>query len=198
MLPTLRLSRGIAAAPVSRRFLSSSVALRKAPKSSDYDDSPRNPVDIETLKSDVVWGGSETQTPFYAKESYLKLKETVIKSRDPPAVIDAKYTRSFRLGETYNPFDFTLTKVAMDDIAQKNVKMVDPFAKTGIDPMNLYLMPDILSKFLTSTGQIKSRFDTGLSRANQRKLTAAIRNARSLGLLSTVHRTPRYMPFRNM
>lgn len=118
--------------------------------------------------------------------------KTVVEA-DPPLNILSRFTKRFKEGETYDAFDFSATRIGMD---RKNRKLVrkDPFEATGINPRNLYTMPEILSKFLTSTGQILPRSMTGCSDANQKKLSMAIKTARASGLLSTTHRLAKFIP----
>lgn len=54
---------------------------------------------------------------------------------------------------------------------QRNLKEID------------FKNPEILKRFLSSLGKIKSRKKTGLCASHQRKLTRAIKRARILGLL---------------
>ncbi|CAI5757527.1 unnamed protein product [Candida verbasci] len=133
-------------------------------------------------------------------DSFSKITEE-LKPENPPVHISSQFTKRFYMGNTYNPFDFSLTKIKMDKMLyQKDVvnKKVDIFEETGINPKDLYFMPEILSKFLTSTGQILPREETGLNEKNHRLLGTAIQSARSLGILSTVHRYSTHLPTRNI
>lgn len=53
----------------------------------------------------------------------------------------------------------------------------------GINPMNEYLNPELLSRFVTNMGKIMSRSQTQLTWKNQRRLGKAIRRARAMGLM---------------
>lgn len=196
MFPSLRVSGRSIIAPTSRRFLSSSIVKFSAGKVSKQQS--LNPDDVEALKSETTWGDAESSTPVDLNENMTKITNTMTKSTDPPIYIAPSLHRHFRMGDTYTPFDFSMNRFTMEQKAKNKKKLVDPFAKSGIDPKTLYLMPEILSKFLTSTGQILSRDVTGCSAENQKKLAMAIKYARSLGLLSSKHRHARYMPSRNM
>lgn len=123
----------------------------------------------------------------------------------PPTSIDKLFTKRFRSGQTYDPFDFSPAKLGIENVWNKNKRNPaknynkgsnDPFERVGIDPLDVYTMPEILSRFLTSTGQIMSREMTGCNERNQKKLAMAIKRARTCGLLSSVHRHSRYMPSR--
>jgi len=70
-------------------------------------------------------------------------------------------------------------------LAQKRKKgKQDPFALLGINPLHEYKNTRLFLPFLSEMGRIKSRFDTGLSAKNQRRVTKAIKRARAMGLLS--------------
>lgn len=53
----------------------------------------------------------------------------------------------------------------------------------GINPLNEYLNPELLSHFVTNMGKIMSRSQTQLTWKNQRRLGKAIRRARAMGLM---------------
>jgi len=57
-------------------------------------------------------------------------------------------------------------------LCQKNIKEID-FKETNL-----------LKRFISELGKIKSRKKTGLCAKHQRKITRAIKRARHLGLLS--------------
>lgn len=123
----------------------------------------------------------------------------------PPASISKNFTKNFVAGQIYDPFDLSMNRLDMEDKWAKNRKdsaknyvdgKDDVFVRTGIDPLDLYLMPEILSRFVSATGQILPREVTGCNSKNQKKLAIAIKRARSVGLLSTTHRHARYMPKR--
>lgn len=157
------------------------------------------------MKSDEEWITSSSSSPpsnsaiFKVVQSARNLQDT--SSKDPPLNIIPRFTRRFEPGQTYDPFDFSMDKMAMEQRIrrqQTNKNSSDPFERSGIDPLDLYTMPEILSRFLTSTGQILPRDVTGCSGENQKKLGIAIKRARSGGLLSTVHKHARYLPPRNL
>jgi ribosomal protein S18 len=53
----------------------------------------------------------------------------------------------------------------------------------GINPLNEYLNPALLSHFVTNMGKIMGRAHTQLTWKNQRRLGKAVRRARSMGLM---------------
>lgn len=123
----------------------------------------------------------------------------------PPVNISKNFSKNFVAGQTYDPFDFSMNKLDMENKWAKNRKdnsknykngEDDVFERTGIDPLDLYSMPEILSRFVSATGQILPREVTGCNAKNQKRLAIAIKRARSVGLLSTTHRHARYMPKR--
>ncbi|KAM9906153.1 hypothetical protein OXX79_001731 [Metschnikowia pulcherrima] len=130
-----------------------------------------------------------------------KLSET----GKPPISVDKQFMKQFRAGTMYDPFDFSMSRVDMERKWEKDSKDAyskyrngadDVFNKAGIDPLDLYTMPEILSKFISSTGQVLPREVTGCTSTNQRKLGIAIKRAVALGLLSATNKHARYMPRR--
>lgn len=116
-----------------------------------------------------------------------------IENAQPPLKINLRNTRRFREGEAYEAFDFSSLRVAMDALASRKKPSRDPFERTGIDPRNLYTMPEVLSLFINSSGQILPRSETGCNAQNQKKLSMAIKNARVCGLLSSTHKLTNYL-----
>lgn len=121
--------------------------------------------------------------------------------REPPLEVDDLFTKKFKPFDSYDPFDFSINQLDIDNRLKRypvNAKSKDPFERNGINPLDLYTMPFILSRFLTSTGQIVSRDVTGCNSKNQKKLAIAIKRARACGLLSTVHKDSTFLPSRNL
>lgn len=69
-------------------------------------------------------------------------------------------------------------------IKRKAITVADPFEESGTVPD--YKDVATLSVFLRGRGGISSRFYTGITAKNQRRLTTAIKRARFLGLLPYV------------
>lgn len=121
--------------------------------------------------------------------------------REPPLDIDDMFSKKFKPFDSYDPFDFSINQLDIDNRLKKypvNAKSKDPFERSGINPLDLYTMPFILSRFLTSTGQILNRDITGCNSKNQKKLAIAIKRARACGLLSSVHKDSSFLPSRNL
>lgn len=185
------------ARPAVVRQLSQSTRLQQLPSSGN-------------MKSEEQWIASDNNNQSSTnKSSSNSAINKVVQSarilldsalREPPLHVVTKYMRKFEAGTTYDPFDFSLTKLGMEQRAykQKMTTKSDPFEASGINPLDLYTMPEILSKFLTSTGQILPRDVTGCSSSNQKKLGIAIKRSRACGLLSSVHKHSRYLPSRNI
>lgn len=139
----------------------------------------------------------------------VRMTKKISETSQAPLEIAPMFTKVFQQRESYDPFDFSNTRLVMDKKAYtKDFKsgasattttlIADPFERTGIDPRNLYCMPDILSKFITSTGQILPRAITGCNARNQKKLADAIKTARACGLLSSTHKHEKFLPMRNL
>ncbi|ABN67434.1 30S ribosomal protein S18 [Scheffersomyces stipitis CBS 6054] len=149
------------------------------------------------MKSEKSWVNNEENT---ITRDVVGLARSIQESTQPPLDISSQFTRRFTFGENYDPFDFSNNKLDMEKKHNyaRNKQIADPFETTGINPSTLYLMPEILSRFLTSTGQILPRSITGCSAKNQKLLSDAIRTARCCGLLSATHKHSRYLPSRNL
>lgn len=180
---------------IAVRGITQSARLCLLPSSNDmkseeqWISTPAEQANVDTQSSDSAI--------FKVVQSARKLRDTT--SKEPPLNIITKFTRRFETYDTYDPFDFSMNKRAMEDrkpATRKNTR--DPFEATGIDPLDCYTMPEVLSKFVSSTGQILPRDVTGCSSTNQKKLGIAIKRARSCGILSTVHKHSRYCPPRNL
>lgn len=155
------------------------------------------------MKSDA-WAVNGSDDSVITKK-VVGMARNLQETSKPPVNVSKNFTKSFVAGQIYDPFDFSMNRLDMENKWAKNRKDAaknykngedDVFARTGIDPLDLYLMPEILSRFVSATGQILPREVTGCNSKNQKKLAIAIKRARSVGLLSTTHRHARYMPKR--
>ncbi|CUM47471.1 uncharacterized protein AC631_01225 [Debaryomyces fabryi] len=154
------------------------------------------------MKSNESWAGNESSNNNSVISRVVGMARSLQENTQPPINIAKPFTKKFNLSETYDPFDFSNDKMDIEKRERRQTipyeKMMDPFEKAGIDPLDIYTMPEILSRFLSSTGQILPREITGCNAKNQKKLSNAIKRARTCGLLSTVHKHSRYLPTRNM
>lgn len=146
------------------------------------------------MKSTRSWKQNTSST------SIASIAKDFSQTNTPPLDISNRFERRFPFTESYSPFDFSPLKQKMEQNAlnKRFQNRTDPFAYSGIDPQTLYSMPEILSKFLSTSGQILPRSETGCSAKNQYRLANAIKTARACGLLSSVHKHARYLPNRNM
>ncbi|CCE83190.1 Piso0_003762 [Millerozyma farinosa CBS 7064] len=154
------------------------------------------------MKSNGSWTGQDTRDKDSVINQVIGLARNFQENTQPPTQVDPSLTKRFSAGDTYDPFDFSSDKLDIERrerrSAQRSKGSTDPFDRAGIDPLDLYTMPEILSKFLTSTGQILPREITGCTGKNQRKLSIAIERSRHCGLLSSVHKHSRYLPSRTL
>ena len=155
------------------------------------------------MRSNESWAGNETANDNSSVISrVVGMARSLQENTQPPINIAKPFTKKFNLSETYDPFDFSNDKMDIEKRERRQTipyeKITDQFDKAGIDPLDIYTMPEILSRFLSSTGQILPREITGCNAKNQKKLSNAIKRARTCGMLSTVHKHSRYLPTRNM
>lgn len=138
-----------------------------------------------SMKSGNLWGTASDHAG-----ADLSLLAEQITDRAPPLDISPRFTKRFNLGEVVEPFDFSHHRVNMDQMeySKKRKLTEDPFERLGIDPSTLYALPEVLSLFLSSSGQILPRSVTGCSAKNQKKLLNAIKTARACGVLLSTHR----------
>ena len=100
-------------------------------------------------------------------------------SSDNIKVVEPRFLKQFNTESIYDPFDFSLARINLDRKFNENKK---PLNK--INPLDLYLYPEILSKYVSSTGRILHRDVTGLSPRDQRLISKAIRRCQAIGLMS--------------
>lgn len=111
--------------------------------------------------------------------------------------IDPRLTKKFQRGSIYDPFDFSLARIHLDKkFGLNSHPMNDMFEKFGINPLDLYTNPEVLSQFVSSTGKILHRDVTGLSAKNQRRISKAIRRCQAIGLMSKTHKDVSLLPTR--
>ncbi|KAK8442894.1 hypothetical protein ACI3LY_002692 [Candidozyma auris] len=156
------------------------------------------------MKSQEAWSESNGDDSFITK-TVVGMARNIQETSKPPVNVHKFYNSKFEFGQTYDPFDYSTTKMAMNNKAKlkKRPSLLnydngahDPFVKAGLNPLDLYMMPEVLSRFVSSTGQILPRDRTRCNAVNQKKLSIAIKRARVSGLLSTVHKHNRFTPHR--
>lgn len=120
-----------------------------------------------------------------------------IKKTENNKKVDPRLMKRFARDSTYDPFDFSLGRIHLDrKHSMSNRSANDMFDKFGVNPLDLYTSPEILSQFLSSTGKILHRDVTGLSAKNQRRVSKAVRRAQAIGLLSKTHKDVSFLPTR--
>lgn len=182
------------------------VVLRRAFSVSSCYAKPKNVLpSTPEMKSQEAW--SESSDDSQITRTMVGMAKDIQEATKPPVVINIHYTKKFEFGKTYDPFDYTTTKVRIDSRQRQDKSpgilnydngAHDPFVKAGINPLDLYMMPEVLSRFVSQTGQIFPRERTKCNNANQRKLSIAIKRARALGLMPNLHKHNRFMPHRIM
>ncbi|KAF2457643.1 ribosomal protein S18 [Lineolata rhizophorae] len=126
------------------------------------------------------------------QEKHLSERELVAQraaARRDRIEMEQQLRRRFNHGDVYAPRDLGVAE-------QRKAKMVkfrpkqDIFDVLQVDPMSQYRNVAIMSEFITSTGRIKGRNETGLRPVNQRKLARAIRRSMGIGLMPRIHKHP--------
>jgi small subunit ribosomal protein S18 len=60
----------------------------------------------------------------------------------------------------------------------------DPFHILSVNPIDEVLNDDLVRRYVTQMGKIKTRADTALTWKNQRRVGKMVRRARAMGLIS--------------
>lgn len=156
------------------------------------------------MKSREAWTESTNDDSFITK-TVVGMARNIQETSKPPVLISRSFQKNFDFGATYDPFDFTADKVAIENKrrSKKTPGLLnydkgahDPFVKAGINPLDLYMMPEVLSRFVSLSGQILPREKTRCNPQNQKKLSIAIKRARMLGIMPIEHKHSRFTPFR--
>lgn len=160
-------------------------------------------------------GGSEASTQSSSNSSWASAAKSSVPSRNAPALtasmrrlnenqirsqntkkldVDPAFVKKFTSGTTYDPFDFSMDKLRLQQVYRAHLPKKDIFDKNEINPLSLWTDSKSLSKFVSTNGSILPGRMTGTRGKNQRRLAKAIRRARAAGLLSTVHRDVSLLP----
>lgn len=101
----------------------------------------------------------------------------------------------FRVGETYDPWDFRLSQIRDRRLrlARAQHPGGDALKRAGINPRDLYALPEVLLRYLSATGKILPRNITGLHQKTQKQVARTVKQARVLGNLSKWHRHPLFL-----
>ncbi|KAJ3181056.1 hypothetical protein HDU85_003761 [Gaertneriomyces sp. JEL0708] len=105
------------------------------------------------------------------------------KDRDVQYLGGGHVRRNFRPHETYTPRDLNDANSEKYLELKKKMKPIDICEVSRINPLKEYKNVKFLTSFLTQMAYIKPASQTGLSRANQRKLAKAVRRAKAIGLM---------------
>lgn len=190
--------------PVAKfRMLSKTVATSQEQSPAE---SPAESASEPEVKSAEQWS-SGTYDDYAITRKVVGLAKRLQEQSKPPVEIANSFQKNFLEGNMYDPFDFSMRRVDMDVKLAKQARdkfrsynkgKGDLFEKAGINPLDLYTMPDILSKFVSQTGQVLPREVTGCNSKNQRLLGMAIKRAISVGLMSSTNKHQEVMPRRLM
>ncbi|CAN6666852.1 hypothetical protein TRVA0_038S01112 [Trichomonascus vanleenenianus] len=179
----------------SVRFFSSTLlraqddASAETPKAAEQ---PQTKLDLRAGS----WSAKSSDRPKSKNYSALSAsafqmqKEAAEASAAPE--IDQSFIPRFEVGSTYDPFDFSLTKMRLNQT--KRIQSASKFKDFKKDPLTYWKNPAFLSDFLTSNGKILPSYVTGYRKKTQKKLAKAIKRARSAGLLSPVHKSVETLP----
>lgn len=128
----------------------------------------------------------------HLKDSTSNLQE--MNELKQAVVIDPSFYPRFDLGMTYDPFDFSMTKIKMDRQARFSQVNI-PLDKSFVNLDDIWKNPQLLSDYVNSNGKILKGVVTGNSPKTQKKIAKAIRRARAAGLMPYFHKP--HLNFRN-
>ena len=117
------------------------------------------------------------------------LSRTSLRRDEENRLLDNNLTRRWRPGDVYSPHDLSAAEMRKWR-DRGNAPKTDAFDALSLNPLDLYKNFSVMSEYVTEMGRIRGRKSTGLRRVNQRRLAKAIRRARMLGLMPSVHRHP--------
>jgi len=114
---------------------------------------------------------------------------------------DVRY-KALRPGYTYDPYELKKARMVEPRPRRQRPPRLgpnrtealksDPIPYFNIRPDHEHLNPIFLNGFLTDMGKIKGRNETRLTRKSQRLVGKAIRRARAMGVLPTMHKALLY------
>lgn len=91
---------------------------------------------------------------------------------------------------TYSPFDFSIASQRYQNKISKATKShkmkSSAFNAPEVNPLDFYIMPHLLSSYMSQSGSILHRDITGLNPRKQKAMARAIKRARAFGLMSSV------------
>ncbi|TPX71546.1 hypothetical protein SpCBS45565_g01027 [Spizellomyces sp. 'palustris'] len=124
------------------------------------------------------------------RSNVVKYLET---TRESDTKQDIQYVphpqRRFLPNETYVPRDLNNENIEKYIKDKQKQTPEDVCEKYGINPLKVYRDGTFLSRFLTRMAYMKPKSQTGLSTANQRKMTKAVKRAKAMGLLPFTYNT---------
>lgn len=132
-------------------------------------------------KGDGMFLSLDLKEPITRKGSIEHKRKSVVasSSNNNIKVVEPRFLKQFNTESIYDPFDFSLARINLDRKFNENKKPLN-----RINPLDLYLYPEILSRYVSSTGKILHRDVTGLSSRDQRLISKAIRRCQAIGLMS--------------
>ncbi|CCK72756.1 mitochondrial 37S ribosomal protein bS18m RSM18 KNAG_0L01360 [Huiozyma naganishii CBS 8797] len=98
---------------------------------------------------------------------------------NPSKNVDPRLVKQFANESIYDPFDFSLERIRLDRKFRSTEKPLGP-----VNPMNLYSSPEMLVRYVSSSGKILHSDVTGLAHKDQKRLAKAIRRCQAIGLMS--------------
>ncbi|OMJ14935.1 30S ribosomal protein S18, chloroplastic [Smittium culicis] len=116
------------------------------------------------------------------------LSDTGLNDLNRPNAESYQYTRNFSKVGTYHPWELNENKVDLFPKGKKKNYVKDPFKLLEINPLIEYKNTSLMINYLTEMGRIIPRRKTGLSAKSQKRLSKAIKRARSFGLLPFTNR----------
>ncbi|KAJ3107548.1 28S ribosomal protein S18c, mitochondrial [Phlyctochytrium planicorne] len=96
--------------------------------------------------------------------------------------------RNFKPNQTYDPQELNQKFFESFKKAKAMEMKVDVFKTLKIDPLSQFKNVSLLSHFVTDTGSIRPRRDTGLTIESQRRLSRAIKRAQAFGLMPVTYK----------
>lgn len=122
------------------------------------------------------------------KKQHDKLESQQLQQKK--SSVSQTFINDFSEQTTYDPFDFSIAKTRynkrINRINRERAMKKSSFNAEEVDPTDFYCMPQLLSKYMNTSGQILHHTVTGLSTKKQKAMAKAVKRARAFGLISSV------------
>ncbi|KPI45750.1 37S ribosomal protein rsm18, mitochondrial [Cyphellophora attinorum] len=127
-------------------------------------------------------------TTYQSQRNATNLTRPAVEADAKSRSLAYQLRRDWKVGDVYAPHD--MSPAEMRKWAKKKSPDKDVFDILAVDPLSLYKNVSVMTDFVSETGRIRPRSETGLRPVNQRKIAKAIRRAIALGIMPSAYKHP--------